>query len=286
MAPAGPASRLPSFLSSGAPRDRRGRIARRSVQLKLQKDEDGQSILEGSTVGAERRVIDADGLSVMSDERERQGRELLNSLRSPNLDLENAQNPRYDEDEDDSSDFVKVTAPHQFEGPDGGSDDDRVDGPGIKSQYSTVVPSNDAFGESMSSLGTGPAGWGAPFNSGIAGGEGADNNARRAAIYGGSRASFDRDDGDDGTAEGGGSGSDGDEADGEARTYTRHMHGHGHDHHVGRGRPSGMQGGGGAGLGVNLAPGGGGSGLSTRRPSRTDIESGREGSAVDRKRRI
>ncbi|PVF93333.1 HbrB-domain-containing protein [Serendipita vermifera] len=282
MAPAGPVTRLPSFISGGAPRDRRGRIARRSMQLKLQRDGDDLTIADDSTIdadGGRRGGIDGDGMSVLSEERERQGRELLNSLKSPNLDLEATTQPRYDDEEDDTAEFVKVTPP-KFDGQEGSDDDlNPTDGPGLKSQYGTVVPPNDAFGESMSSLGTGPAGWGAPVSTTNGPTGDVPENARRAAIYGGSRMSFDRDDGIDGGPGDGGSGSDGDEADGEARTYTRHMHGHDH----GRSRPAGgMQ----AGLGVNLAPGGGGSGLSTRRPSRTDAESGREGSAVDRKRRI
>ena len=58
---------LPSFLSGGAPRDRRGRVARKSLHLKV------QQLLEGGRGGA------------MEDAERERDRELLEQLKSPDV---------------------------------------------------------------------------------------------------------------------------------------------------------------------------------------------------------
>jgi len=58
---------LPSFLSGGAPRDRRGRVARKSLHLKV------QQLLEGGKGG------------VMQDAERERDRELLEQLKSPDV---------------------------------------------------------------------------------------------------------------------------------------------------------------------------------------------------------
>jgi len=60
-------ARLPSFLSGGAPRDRRGRVARKSLHLKV------QQLLEGGKGGA------------MEDAERERDRELLEQLKSPDV---------------------------------------------------------------------------------------------------------------------------------------------------------------------------------------------------------
>ena len=96
------------------------------------------------------------GLRDDNNEREREGRELLDSLRSPNLELENAE----------------VGA--------GVGLDDENDEPGV----GTVMP-----GDPMESLGTGPGGWGASMGggtarpTGVVGAVEQGGGSRRAAIY-------------------------------------------------------------------------------------------------------
>ncbi len=60
-------ARLPSFLSGGGPRDRRGRVARKSLHLKV------QQLLEGGKGGA------------MEDAERERDRELLEQLKSPDV---------------------------------------------------------------------------------------------------------------------------------------------------------------------------------------------------------
>ncbi|KAG8831651.1 hypothetical protein FRC17_002795 [Serendipita sp. 399] len=121
--------RLPSFLSSGAPRDRRGRLARRSIQVAQREAANEELGQEGSmtTIGGGGGRTHVEGFLGMS-EREREGRELLESLRSPNLDV-----------------------------------DERPEGIGMEAgaQGGEGGESASGGGGIMESLGTGPGGWGA-----------------------------------------------------------------------------------------------------------------------------
>jgi hypothetical protein len=141
--------RLPSFLSGGAPRDRRGRLARKDTS-----GDYDERLATGGTLGADTLgTVGGGGELGLRDDQEREGRELLHSLRSPNLELtgENAEDGVAHDSEEETDE--------------GG--------------MGTITP-----GDPMESLGTGPGGWGASVGTGARpptadqGGAG-----RRAAIY-------------------------------------------------------------------------------------------------------
>lgn len=144
----------PSFLSGSAPRDRRGKVARRSLLLKSKGshstgDSDGFGLgfgNDGSGMGTE-----AGG-----DEREME-REFLESLRSPNLDP----------DEDESPVPIGNRGNGTAEAGSVGG------GVGREEENGTIVVNS---GIGVESLGTGPGGWGPPT-------EGGTVSGRRAAIY-------------------------------------------------------------------------------------------------------
>ncbi|KAG8823660.1 hypothetical protein FRC19_003370 [Serendipita sp. 401] len=154
--------RLPSFLSSGAPRDRRGRLARRSIQVAQREVTNEELGGEGSmtTIGGGGGRTHVEGLlSIGMSQREREGRELLESLRSPNLDV-----------------------------------DERPEEIGMGESGNGAEGGGEGAGNSvmMESLGTGPGGWGAgPPNTTqdlVASGQPPPpakdmNPSRRAAIY-------------------------------------------------------------------------------------------------------
>jgi hypothetical protein len=144
---AGP--RLPSFLSGGAPRDRRGRLARKDASG----DYDERSATGGPLGADTLGTVGGGGELGLRDDHEREGRELLYSLRSPNLEL---------------------TPDNAEEGVARDSEEETDEG-----GMGTVTP-----GDAMETLGTGPGGWGASVGTGARpptadqGGTG-----RRAAIY-------------------------------------------------------------------------------------------------------
>jgi hypothetical protein len=142
-APSGP--RLPSFLSGGGPRDRRGRVARKSWAMGAKGSKVDGSRMEGRYDGA-LGVIDG-------DDREREGRELLNSLKSPNPDFGDAETN---------------DPPILGEADDSDGDEDGGGG--------TVMPH-----DGMEPLGTGPGGWG-PGGDGDTGND-VVANGRRVAVY-------------------------------------------------------------------------------------------------------
>ncbi|KIM27657.1 hypothetical protein M408DRAFT_24317 [Serendipita vermifera MAFF 305830] len=139
-----PGPRLPSFLSGGAPRDRRGRLARKSLQIQskgLSGDLDDRlatgGLLSAETLGTGGGTGGSElGLRDDNTDRERERRELIESLRSPNLEL-STENGEHGPDLEDGD-----------EGTMGG----------------TVMP-----GDPMESLGTGPGGWGASMSGGTGG---------------------------------------------------------------------------------------------------------------------
>lgn len=164
--------RLPSFLSGGAPRDRRGRLARKSmIGASNNADASGSLMENDDELGLSARTLGVGSSTLtagnaMYDEREREGRELLNSLRSPTIDTETSgSRPQsrardgYDEEDDDA---------------------------GISAEGGTVMQHET---NPLESLGTGPGGWGSVGGDipgpGDSRGEGArgGNPSRRAAIY-------------------------------------------------------------------------------------------------------
>lgn len=153
--------RLPSFLSGGAPRDRRGRLGQKSLPVTargVQGDYEDRLVAGGPLHTETMEGIGAGGGGELGlqDDQEREGKELLDSLRSPNLDL------------------TAATAENIEQRAGGESEDDEIG----EGEMGTITQ-----GDAMEPLGTGPGGWGpavgisrpAPEQDGVAG--------RRAAIY-------------------------------------------------------------------------------------------------------